>query len=70
MPRAIRRTVSAIIAALLATCACTTLPAADYPPQVGQPHPDVLLPNIEDRAPVALSQFRGKKLLLIQFASW
>jgi hypothetical protein len=44
--------------------------AASYPPRVGEPHPDVLLPNIEDRAPVSLAQFRGRKVLLIQFASW
>jgi peroxiredoxin len=41
-----------------------------YAPQVGQRHPDFVLPTITDRKPVALSQFRGKKVLLIQFASW
>ena len=37
---------------------------------VGQPYPDILLPRIDTREPVTLSQFRGKKVLLIQFASW
>ena len=44
--------------------------AEAYPPQVGQPHPDFTLPNIEGRAPVSLASYRGRKLLLIQFASW
>ena len=44
--------------------------AATYPPRVGEPHPDVLLPSIEDGAAVSLAQFHGRKVLLIQFASW
>jgi len=44
--------------------------AAGYSPQVGQLHPDFILPDIADRAPVSLSQFRGRKVLLIHFASW
>ena len=32
--------------------------------------PDFTLPTIGDRTPVSLSNFRGKKVLLIQFASW
>lgn len=39
-------------------------------PQVGQRFPEFVLPKIEGGAPVSLSQFRGKKVLLIQFASW
>jgi hypothetical protein len=37
---------------------------------VGQRHPDFVLPHIDDRKPVSLSQHRGKKLLLVHFASW
>jgi peroxiredoxin len=44
--------------------------AASYAPKVGDRHPDFTLPTIGDRAPVSLSNFRGKKVLLIQFASW
>ena len=44
--------------------------AAPYAPKVGERHPDFTLPTIGDRAPVSLSNFRGKKVLLIQFASW
>ena len=41
-----------------------------YNPQVGEPHADFVLPRIDNRKPVWLSQYRGKKVLLIQFASW
>ncbi len=41
-----------------------------YPPRVGDQHPDFVLPQIDNRQPVSLSQFRGKKVLLINFASW
>ncbi len=41
-----------------------------YRPQEGQRHDDILLPRIDDRKPTTLSQFRGKKVLLIHFASW
>jgi hypothetical protein len=44
--------------------------ADSYVPKVGQRHPDLTLPTISDRSPVSLSSFRGKRVLLIQFASW
>jgi hypothetical protein len=44
--------------------------AAPYTPKVGKRHPDFTLPTIDNRTPTALSSFRGKKVLLIQFASW
>ena len=44
--------------------------AASYAPKVGEKHPDFTLPRIDDGAPVSLSNYRGKKVLLIQFASW
>ena len=62
---------------VLALAACgmvlgwsTRARAASYAPKVGQRHPDFTLPRIDDGAPVSLSNFRGKKVLLIQFASW
>jgi hypothetical protein len=52
-------------------CLCSVAAAhAAYSPRVGEPHADFTLPNIVDRTPVSLSQFRGKKVLLIHFASW
>jgi len=44
--------------------------AESYEPRVGQRHPDFTLPSIHDGGPVSLSQFRGRKVLLIQFAAW
>lgn len=44
--------------------------ATGYAPVVGTRHPDFALPSIADGKPVSLSDFRGKKVLLIQFASW
>ena len=36
----------------------------------GQRHVGFTLPDIKTGRPVSLSDFRGKKVLLIQFASW
>ena len=44
--------------------------AGRYNPRVGQQHPDFTLPSIATGKPVTLSQYRGKKVLLIHFASW
>lgn len=44
--------------------------AANYEPRVGQPHADFVLPTVENGKAVSLSQFRGKKVVLIHFASW
>jgi hypothetical protein len=45
-------------------------PAEGYAPRVGQRHVEFTLPSIHDGKPISLAQFRGKKVLLIQFASW
>jgi len=63
------------LALTLATCgmilgSTSRVSAASYAPKVGERHPDFTLPAIGDRTPVTLSNFRGKKVLLIQFASW
>ena len=63
------------LARALATCGMVLglssgASARTYAPKLGQRHPDFTLPRIDDRAPVSLSDFRGKKVLLIQFASW
>jgi hypothetical protein len=44
--------------------------ADGYSPRVNQPHPDFILPDISNHEPVSLSQFRGRKVLLVHFASW
>jgi len=58
--------------ALAGVCAVLAPVAAaeTYAPKVGQRHFDFTLPNLRDGKPVALSDYRGKKVLLIQFASW
>jgi len=59
-----------ILVAALSLAASDFAHAAPYSPKVGRRHPDFTLPNIEGGKPVSLSDFRGKKVLLIQFASW
>ena len=61
-----------LTAYVLCACSltCPSLAAQWYSPQVGEPHVDFVLPRIDTREAVSLSQFRGKKVLLIQFASW
>ena len=44
--------------------------ADPYVPKVGRHHPEFTLPDIRTGKPVSLSDFRGKKVLLIHFASW
>jgi hypothetical protein len=65
-----RKLVLALAACGVVLGSSSHAPAAAYAPKVGQRHPDFTLPMIGDRAPVSLSNFRGKKVLLIQFASW
>ena len=51
---------------------CWTVPAlsADYDPALGHRHPEITLPDIATGKPVSISDFLGKKVLLIHFASW
>jgi hypothetical protein len=44
--------------------------SGQYQPQVDAPHPDFVLPRIDNREAVSLAQFRGRKVLLTHFASW
>jgi hypothetical protein len=57
-----------VIPALMA--ALTPAQADPYAPKVGQRHADFTLADIATGNPVSLSDYRGKKVLLIQFASW
>ncbi len=58
----------------LAACIVSGLPPEAVLPRVGQAagevHPQILLPTLDGKQVVALSRFRGRKLLLVQFASW
>ncbi len=64
------RRLSAILLTLLG-CELPLSALADGPAaKTGQRHVEFTLPDIETGKPVSLSDFRGKKVLLIQFASW
>ena len=39
-------------------------------PVVGEVHPPLRLPTIERDATIDLADYRGKRVLLIEFASW
>lgn len=55
---------------LLLTLAAPTLAAESYRPKKGEQHPDFTLPTISRGEALSLSDYRGKKVLLIHFASW
>jgi len=44
--------------------------AEENPVRVGEPFPALLLPSLADGSPLSIEQFRGRKVLLHQFASW
>ncbi len=58
------------LASVLCLAAAAQAIRAAYPPRAGEAHPEFTLPSIADGKPVSLAQFRGKKVLLIHFASW
>ena len=56
-----------LIAAVAAATVRAELPAG---PRSGEPYPTHLLPSLPDGRPLSIAHFRGKKVLLLQFASW
>ncbi len=62
------------LSAILLTVLGSGLPMsslADEPgAKTGERYVGFTLPDIETARPISLSDFRGKKVLLIQFASW
>ena len=54
----------------LALCAVSSSRLGAASPAVGERHPDFTLADIATSKPVSLSDLRGRKVLLIQFASW
>ena len=60
----------ALVAAL---ALCASAPAAlaqDRRPQLGDPYPEFSFPTLDGERTISLSSLRGKRLLLVQFASW
>lgn len=62
--------IAAIAPAVVAMSIAGPVDGAGYGPKLGARHPEFTLPEINTGKPVSLSDFRGKKVLLIQFASW
>jgi len=44
--------------------------AEEVPVRLGEPFPALVLPSLVDGSPLSIEQFRGRKVLLHQFASW
>lgn len=62
-----------VLTALLATALLLTPTAASAGPAqtaVGDPFPDLVFPTVDGEQTVRLSDHRGKRVLLIEFASW
>lgn len=45
-------------------------PAGPAQTAVGEPFPDLVFPTVDGESTVRLSDHRGKRVLLIEFASW
>ena len=58
-----------LVAVAFLTSAARSI-AEPYAPKIGQRHPNFTLPDIRTGKPVSLSDFHGKKVLLLHFASW
>lgn len=60
-----------LVRALIASALLVSVAAAqNLPYRVGEPLPELRLPTIDGQQTIDLAQFRGKRLLLIEFASW
>jgi len=60
-----------IIAVLmLGVFVATPAPAGVAQTAVGEPFPDLVFPTVDGEQTVRLSDQRGKRVLLIEFASW
>ena len=60
-----------LVRALIASALIASNAAAQNTPyRVGERLPELRLPAIDGQQTIDLAQFRGKRLLLIEFASW
>ena len=63
------RMMRALLRRLLPPLGLLVAAAAPSAQSVGEPYPDLRLPTLEGET-LSISSLRGKKLLLIEFASW
>jgi hypothetical protein len=68
--RVAQATVGLTTAVMIWCSTYVTFAAEAYTPRVGEPHADFMLPRIDNGHPIKLSDLRGKRVLLIHFASW
>lgn len=68
--RAFLVTALSLITALGAGPASADDPAPGDAPEVGKRYPALRLPTIDRTRTIDLRSFRGKRMLLIEFASW
>jgi hypothetical protein len=59
---------TALLAALAPAAVAAAMPVIGK--EVGQVYPQVVLPSLDGKRALALSDFRGKKVILIEYASW
>jgi len=60
-----------LVRALIASALIASNAAAQNTPyRVGEPRPELRLPTIDGSATIDLAQYRGKRVLLIEFAAW
>ncbi len=57
-------------ALVLAAVLLLTIPAYAKEPKVGALHPELRLPTIDGEQTISLRSLQGKRVLLLQFASW
>lgn len=62
--------IKSLLTFVAVAAALCEIPVTAASPKVGERHADFTLATISDGKPVSLADFRGKKILLIQFASW
>jgi hypothetical protein len=62
--------VSAVFAFLVPPVAASAAELPTIGREIGQIHPEIVLPSLDGKRTLALSDFRGKKMILIEYASW
>jgi hypothetical protein len=65
-----RTVVSAVFALLVPPVAVSAAELSTIGRDIGQIHPEIILPSLDGKRTLALSDYRGKKVILIEYASW